>query len=86
MFDKKIEAINHIRNKNKQRSTKEKIFNHITKTNKSIDQCQLMEASKSMKANGVIMTSFSISPKENENLTFLLIRIKIHGSLVINHQ
>ena len=54
MEDKIVDAINHVRNKNKQRVTKERIFNHITKTKKSIDQSQLMEAFKSMKDNEVI--------------------------------
>ena len=38
MEDKITEAINHVRNKNKQRVTNERIFNHITKTKTSIDQ------------------------------------------------
>ena len=54
MEDKVIEAINHVRNKNKQRVTKERIFNHITKRKTSIDQDQLMEAFESMKDNGTI--------------------------------
>ena len=54
MEDKVIEAISHVRNKNKQRVTKERIFNHITKTKKSIDQGQRMEAFESMKDNSVI--------------------------------
>ena len=45
MEDKIIEAINHV---------KERIFNHILKTNTSIDQGQLMESFGSIKANGVI--------------------------------
>ena len=51
MEDKIIEPINHIKNKNKQRVTKEGIFNHIKKTKLLIDQGQLTE---SMKDNGVI--------------------------------
>ena len=54
MEDKAIEVHNHVRNKNKQRVTKERIFNHITKTKASIDQSQLMEVFKSMKDNDVI--------------------------------
>ena len=82
MEDKIIEVINHVRNKKKGHVTKEKIFNLITKTNISIDQGHLMEAFESMKANGVIF----LFRKENENLILLIIRITIHGSLVINHQ
>ena len=41
-----------------------------------------MEAFEPMKD----MASFSINRKENENLILLLIRITVHGSLVINHQ
>ena len=52
MVDKIIEAIKYVRNKKKQRVTKERIFNFITKT--SIDQGQLIETFESMKANGVI--------------------------------
>ena len=54
MEDKIIEAINHVRNKNKQRVTKERIFNHITKRKTLIDQDQLMEAFESMKDKGAI--------------------------------
>ena len=43
-----------MRNKKKQRVTKERIFNFITKTNTSIDQGQLIETFESMKGNGVI--------------------------------
>ena len=53
MEDKIVEAINHVRNKNKQRVTKERIFNHITKTKISIDLDQPMEAFESMKDNSV---------------------------------
>ena len=42
MEDKIVDAINHVRNKNKQRVTKERIFNHIAKTKTLIDQGQLM--------------------------------------------
>ena len=54
MEDKAIEVHNHVRNKNKQRVTKERIFNPITQTKASIDQSQLMEVFKSMKDNDVI--------------------------------
>ena len=37
MEDKILKAINNVRNTNKQRVTKERIFNHITKTKASID-------------------------------------------------
>ena len=40
-----------------------------------------MEAFESMKANGVIFNK----PKGN-NLVLLLIRITIHGPVMINHQ
>ena len=72
MEDKISEAINHVRNKNRQRVTSERIFNHITKTKTLIDQGQLMEAVESMNL-------FSISLKENESLLFLLIKITVHG-------
>ena len=71
MADKIIEAIKYVRNKKKQRVTKERIFNFITKTNTSIDQGQLIGTFESMKANGVIFNK----PKGT-----------IHGSLVINHE
>ena len=45
MEDKAIEVHNHVRNKNKQRVTKERIFNHITKTKASIDQVNLWKFS-----------------------------------------
>ena len=74
MEDKVIEAINHFRNKNKQRVTKEIIFNHITKTKTSIDQGQLMEAFESMKDNGVIFNklkgkreSYFVTNKKNNS-------------------
>ena len=54
MEDKIVDAINHVRNKNKQRLTKERIFNDITKTKTLIDQGQLMESLESMKDNGVL--------------------------------
>ena len=54
MEDKIIEAIKYVRNKKKQRVTKERISNSITKTNTSLDQGQLIETFESMKANGVI--------------------------------
>ena len=41
-----------------------------------------MEAFESMKANGVIFNK----PKGNKNLILLLIRITIHGPVMINHQ
>ena len=41
MEDKIIEAISHVRNKNKQRVAKEKIFIHVIKTKTLIDQGQL---------------------------------------------
>ena len=56
MEDKIIEVINHVRNKNKQRVTKERIFNYITKPKGLIDQGQLMEDFKSTKDNGVIFS------------------------------
>ena len=37
MKDKTTDAINHVKNKHKQHGTKERIFNHITKTKTSID-------------------------------------------------
>ena len=71
--DKIIEAINRVRNKNKQRITKERILNHVTKTKTSIDQGQLMEAFESMKDNGVIFNkpkgkreSYFVSNKNKE--------------------
>ena len=64
MEDKVIEAIHHVRNKNKQRATKERIFNHITKRKTSLDQGQLMEAFESMKDNGVI---FDKSKRKQES-------------------
>ena len=67
MEDKIIEAINHVRNKKKQCVTKERIFNHIIKTNTSIDQGQLMEAFKSIKANGVIFNK----PKGKREFNFV---------------
>ena len=82
MEDKVIEAINHVRNKNKKRVTKERIFNHITKIKTSIDQGQRMEAFESMKDNGVIFNKL----KGKRESFLLLIRIRIHGSLVVNHQ
>ena len=54
MEDKIIEAINHVRNKNKQRVTKERIFNHIKKRKKSIDQGQFTGSFQSMKDNGFV--------------------------------
>ena len=54
MEDKIVDAINHVRNKYKQRVTKERIFNDITKTKTLIDQGQLMESLESMKDNGVL--------------------------------
>ena len=54
MEDKIIEAIKYIRNKKKQRVTKKRIFNFITKTNTSVDQGQLIETFESMKDNAVI--------------------------------
>ena len=53
MEDKIIEAIKYVRNRKKQRVTKERIFNFITKTNTSIDQDELIETIESMKANAV---------------------------------
>ena len=50
MEGKIIEAISHVRNKNKQRVTKERIFTSITKTSKSINQGKLMEAFEFKKA------------------------------------
>ena len=55
MEDKIIEAIHHVRNLKKQRVTKERSFNAITKTNTSIDQSQLMESFESTKDNGVFL-------------------------------
>ena len=76
MEDKIVEAINHVRNKRKQRVTKERILNFTTKTNKSIDQGQLMEAFESMKANGVIVNkpkakreSYFVTNKNNNSWT-----------------
>ena len=37
MKDKTTDAINHVKNKHKKHGTKERIFNHITKTRTSID-------------------------------------------------
>ena len=54
MEDKIVDAINHVRNKYKQRVTKERIFNDIAKTKTLIDQGQLMESLESMKDNGVL--------------------------------
>ena len=54
MEDKIIKAIKYLRNKKKQHVTKERIFNFITKTNKSIVQGQLIETFESMKINAVI--------------------------------
>ena len=54
MEDKIVDAINHVRNKYKQRVTKERIFNDVTKTKTLIDQGQLMESLESMKDNGVL--------------------------------
>ena len=54
MEDKIIEAIKYIRNKKKQRVTKKRIFNFITKTDTSVDQGQLIETFESMKDNAVI--------------------------------
>ena len=56
MEDKIVDAINHVRNKNKQRVTKERIFNHIAKTKTMIDQGQLMQSLESMKDNGVLFS------------------------------
>ena len=74
MEDKTIEAINPVRNKIKQRVTKERIFNHITKTKTSIDQGQLMEVFKSMKNNGIIFNkpkgkrgSYFVANKSNNS-------------------
>ena len=74
MEGKVIKAINHVRNKNKQRVTKERIFNHIAKTKTSIDQGQLMEAFESMKDNGVIFNepkgkreSYFVTNKNNNS-------------------
>ena len=76
MEDKIVEAINHVRNKRKQRVTKERILNFTTKTNKSIDQGQVMEAFESMKANGVIFNkpkakreSYFVTNKNNNSWT-----------------
>ena len=63
MEDKIIEAIKYIRNKKKQRVTKERIFNFITKTNKSIDQGQFIETFKSIKANGIIFNKPTGKPE-----------------------
>ena len=71
-----------MRNKKKQRVTKERIFNFITKTNTSIDQGQLIETFESMKGNGVIFNK----SKGKRSLILLLIGITTHGSLVINHE
>ena len=65
MEDKVIDAINHVRNK--QRVTKERIFNHITKIKTLIDQGQLMEAFESMKNSGVIFNK----PKEKRESYFV---------------
>ena len=55
MEDKIIEAIHHVRNLKKQRVTKERSFNAITKTNTSIDQSQLMESFESTKDNVIFL-------------------------------
>ena len=72
--DKIIEAMNHVRNKNKQHVTKERIFNHITKTKTSIDQGQLMETFESMKDNSFIFNkpkgkpeSYFVTNKKNNS-------------------
>ena len=75
MEDKIIEATNHVKNKNKQRVTKERIFNHIKKKRKtSIDQGQLTETFESMKDNAVIFNqpigkreSYFITNKNNNS-------------------
>ena len=63
MEDKIIEAIKYVRNKEKQRVTKERIFNFIIKTNTSIDQGHLIETFESMKANGVIFNKPKAKPE-----------------------
>ena len=63
MEDKIFEAINHVRNKKRQRVTKERIFSFITKTNTSVDQGQLMEAFESRKANGFIFNKQKQPPE-----------------------
>ena len=74
MEDKVIEAINHVRNKNKQRVTKERTFNYIIKTKTSVDHSQLMEAFESRKDNGVIFNkpkgkreSYFVANKNNNS-------------------
>lgn len=54
MEDKITGKINNVRQKKKQRLTKERFFNLITKANTSIDQSGLLEAFESRKANGVL--------------------------------
>ena len=75
MKDKVIEAMNHVvRNENKQRVTKERIFNYIPKSKTPIDQGKIMEAFKSMKDNDAIFNkpkgkreSYFVSNKNNNS-------------------
>ena len=67
MEGKITEAINHVRSKNRQRVTSERIFNHITKAKASIYQGQLMKVVQSLKDNGVIFNK----PKGKRESTFL---------------
>ena len=68
MEDKIIKAIKYVRNKKKQRVTKERIFNFITiKTNTLIDQGQLIETFESVKANAAIFNK----PKGNQESYFV---------------
>ena len=82
MEDEIIEPSNHFKNKNKQCVTKEKIFNHITKTKTSTYQGQLTEAFESMKDNSVIFNK----PKGKRKSYFVTYKNNNYGSLVINHQ
>ena len=65
MEDKVIDAINHVRNK--QRVTKERIFNHITKIKTLINQGQHLEAFEYTKNNGVIFSK----PEEKRESYFV---------------
>lgn len=79
MEDKITGKINNVRQKKKQRLTKERFFNLITKANTSIDQGGLLEAVESRKANGV----FFNRPKRKRGSCFLADKNN-HSWIILN--
>ena len=79
MEDKITGKINNVRQKKKQRLTKERFFNLITKANTSIDQGGLLEAFESRKANGV----FFNRPKRKRESCFLANKNN-HSWIILN--